>query len=75
MDKVTKFYPKDATDNPDNVLEQAIGEYDSVLIIGYDKDEYLDARASTNLDHSQILWLIEKFKHNMLSGRYRADDE
>ena len=33
---VVKFYPADAAKVADNVLEQAIGVYDEVLIIGYD---------------------------------------
>lgn len=52
--------------NPDNVLEQAKGNYESVVIIGYDKDGYLDGRASTNLTRENILWLVEQFKHRQV---------
>lgn len=31
MGKVTKFYPKGAAKEIDNVLEQAIGEYEEVV--------------------------------------------
>jgi len=69
-DNVIKLYTKDAADNPDNVLERAIGEYDKVFVLGYNKDDYLDARASTNMKQSDLLWLIEQFKHSMISGEY-----
>lgn len=49
--------------NPDNVLEIAKGSYESVIVLGYDKDGYLDGRASTNLTRENILWLLEQFKH------------
>lgn len=40
MGDVLKFYPKDAAMKADNVLEQAIGEYEDVLILGYDRTEF-----------------------------------
>ena len=58
-----------AAENPDNVLEQAKGEYENVVIIGYDSEGRIDARASTNLNRMQILWMIEAFKSNTLMGR------
>ncbi len=71
--KVVKFYPANAAEDPDNVLEQAIGLFNSVLIIGWDKDGNLDASASANLtDGGEMLWLIETFKRNLLSGDYQA---
>ena len=60
--KITKFYPKDAAKNPDAVLEQAIGCYDKVLVLGWDADGNLDARASTNASKKDLLWMIEGFK-------------
>lgn len=71
---IVEFFPANAAENPDNVLKQAMGVYDTVLIIGLDKDGYLDARASTNLKHSQALWFLEKFKWNLLAGLYEEDD-
>lgn len=56
--------------NPDVVLKEAIGEYDSVMILGYKPDGSFDARASLNLNHEKILFLIEYFKHKLLSGDY-----
>lgn len=80
MAEVVKFYPKDAAKDPDAVLEQAIGRFEDVLIIGWDKQGKMDARASLGLkDGGDMLWLIEHFKHNLLNGDYSgfeaADDE
>lgn len=71
-DNVTKFYPKNAAQNPDNVLEQAIGEYEKVFVIGYNKDGDVDSRASMNLTPSEINYLIDIFKHKLLNGDYTA---
>jgi hypothetical protein len=62
-----------AAQDPDKVLEKAIGAYDSVLVIGWDKDGVLDVRASLNLEQKDCLWLIEAFKRKMLSGDYSDD--
>jgi len=67
---VTKFYAADAAKNPDAVLEQAAGAYESVLILGYDKNGVLEVRSSTNLDHAGLNWLIDTFKRKMLNGDY-----
>ena len=71
MTDVVKFYPKDAAKDADNVLEQALGVYDEVVIIGWNKEGNMDARATLGLrDGGDVLWLIEKFKLNLLSGVY-----
>ena len=70
MSNVIKLYPLEVEENPDAVIEQAIGEYESVLIMGYSSDGYLQVRASTNLDQGKLLWMIEAFKLNLLEGDY-----
>jgi len=72
-DNIVKFYGTNAADNPDAVLEQAVGEYGSLIIIGYDKKGRLDARSSTNIKQSDILWIIESFKTNMMNGDYSKE--
>lgn len=70
-DNVERFFPANAADDPDNVLLQAIGEYQDVLIIGWDKDGELDVRSSTYFaDSGNVLWAVEAFKHSLLSGDY-----
>lgn len=71
MTDVVKFYPKDAAKDADNVLEQAIGVYDEVILIGWNKEGNLDARATLGLkDGGDCLWLVEKFKFKLLNGDY-----
>lgn len=71
FDNVEKFYPADAAKDPDNVLEQAIGEYSQVLVIGWDKDGAFDARATLGLkDGADCLWLVEIFKAKLLNGDF-----
>ena len=75
-DNVVKFYAKDAAKVADNVLEQAMGVYDQVLVIGFDKDGELDARATMGLaDGGAVLWLVECFKAKLMNGDYACDDE
>ena len=70
MSNVVKFYPNGSAEKPDNVLEQAIGEYSSVLILGWDKNDDMDCRSSTDLTHEQVLWIITKFQHKLMNGDY-----
>jgi hypothetical protein len=73
--KVVKFYPKDAAKNADAVLEQALGRYDQVLVIGWDKEGLFDARATTGLkDGAECLWLVESFKHKLMSGAFLPEE-
>lgn len=76
MSNVVKMYPANAAESADNVLEQSIGEFDQVLIIGWDKDGFLDARATIGLsDGGDMLWLIEAFKTKLMNGDYMGDEE
>ena len=65
---------KGAAQDPDHVLEEAKGDFDSVLIIGWDKDEVIDIRASLNLDHANCLYLAAMFKKKLLNGDYGDAD-
>lgn len=76
MTDIVKFYPKDAAKDADNVLEQAVGQYSEVLIIGWDKEGNLDVRATLGLtDGAECLWLVEAFKHKLMSGDYMETTE
>lgn len=70
MSEVVRFYPVNAARNPDAVLEQAIGVYDQVFIIGYDKNGELDVRASLNFKMREIFFAMDAFKHKVLNGEY-----
>lgn len=75
MGSITKLYPKNAAENPDNVLEQAIGNYESVFVIGFDKEGVLDARASLNIEAEEVIYMLEKFKYDLISGAYSNDTQ
>lgn len=69
--EVVKFFAADAAKDPDAVLEQAMGNFSDVLVIGWDKDGDLDACATLGLkDGGEILWLLEVFKANLINGDY-----
>lgn len=59
--------------NVDHVLDRAKGEYKSLFIIGWDNDGVMDARAGGDLTQTDLLWLIEKFKHKLMNGDYEPD--
>lgn len=69
-DKILTLHEKKPADNPDHVLEKAKGNYESVLIIGYNEDGELDVRSSLNVSHEKAVWMIETFKHKLVGGEY-----
>lgn len=48
--------------NPDDVLKGAMGEYRSLIILGYDKDDYLSMRASANMRRADVNWVLDRAK-------------
>lgn len=73
MNNVIKFYPADAAKNPDNVLEQSVGVFSKVIVVGADKEDLLEVRASTNFTIGEIIMCLEQFKFNLLSGVYDTE--
>lgn len=67
------LFPNAARD-PDVVLKEAVGIYDEVITLGYDKNGQLEARASLNLDHAEINWILDQFKLRLTRGDYDATD-
>jgi hypothetical protein len=67
MAEIHHLIPADLTDRPSLVLRQALEhECDPVIVLGYDKrgNEYFAASCA---DAHQILWLIERLKHKLLT--------
>ena len=65
---VIKLLP---ADDPDGVLEAAIGEMENVLVLGWDKNGELYASATPYFeDGGNLLWVMEMFKHQLLSGDF-----
>lgn len=76
MSNVEKLYPANAADNPDNVLEQAMGQLQDVLIVGYDRDGDFCARCSSGLvDGGNLLWLIKSLEFKLMNGELVADPD
>ena len=73
MSNVTKFYPKDAAKNPDMVLEQAIGEFKHVIILGVRHDDAIEARLDLGFEDADMLYVMEQFKHDFLSGQFMCE--
>lgn len=59
--------------NPDTILEAAKGVYKDCLILGWDTEDCLNVRATTGLTVSEIIFIIEKFKHKLLAGDYQTE--
>ena len=55
-------------DDPDTVLDQCKGVFESVFVIGYRKDGYLDEHFTQNMSEPDILMMIEQYKHWLLAG-------
>jgi len=69
MTEVIELY---SCNDPDNVLQKSISEFDSVIIIGYLSDDgSLDVRASIG-SKMEINYMIDRVKHKLLSGDYDA---
>ena len=75
MENVTKveFKTGEVSLDANTVLEKAKDNYTSVLVIGWDKDGYLDTRSTNNLDQKDCLYLAQMFTHKLLSGDYAPE--
>ena len=67
---VITFPVKNAAINPDVVLDKAKGEYESLCIVGWNHDGKIDLRASLNLNHVQLNWLLGVIQHKLQNGDY-----
>lgn len=50
---------------PDQILEQAVGKLEGVIVIGFSKDES-EYFASSYADGGTALWLLERCKKKLL---------
>ncbi|MGZ4968052.1 MAG: hypothetical protein ACXV8O_01435 [Methylobacter sp.] len=74
MAEIIQLHPEEPALNPDTVLEKAIGDFDSVVVIGRNKDGSIGARASLNIGQAEIHWMLSVFQHKLLNGDYSAED-
>ena len=76
MSNIIKFGENSTTEpeienTPDMVLDAAIGIYDDVMTIGYNKAGNIEVHTSSGIElQSQLFFLLEQFKHSLLSGEY-----
>ncbi|QDP67520.1 MAG: hypothetical protein Unbinned5350contig1004_27 [Prokaryotic dsDNA virus sp.] len=75
MKNVTKveFKTGEVSLDANTVLDKAKGDYNSVLIVGWDNQGCLDVRSTNNLDQKDCLYLAQMFTHKLLSGDYAPD--
>lgn len=62
---ITPLNPQSALD-PDNILENAKGKFNTVLVLGFDKQDK-ELFVSSTTDAAEILWLIERMKLRLLN--------
>tara|TARA_R110002051_G_scaffold302197_1_gene370515 strand:+ start:310 stop:537 length:228 start_codon:yes stop_codon:yes gene_type:complete len=75
MKNVTKveFKTGEISLDADTVLNKARGNYTSVLVIGWNKQGYLDTRSTNDLDQKECLYLAQMFSNKLLNGDYCPD--
>ena len=64
MAEVIKPHP---SADPNTVLAGAVDVYDSVIVLGWDKNGGFSGRSSLNLEIADVLLLIELFKAAIIS--------
>jgi len=72
MSNVEKLY---TAANPDHVLEQAVGNFESVIILGYGPNGDLSVRTDSSWSYADILWAIEQLKMFMLASAVDYEEE
>jgi hypothetical protein len=75
MSNVIKFTGETLLDlNPDDILEEAKGKLEKVMIIGYTEegDEYF---SSSFADGMTAVWLLERFKNFLVNIVDDEDDD
>lgn len=68
-ENIIKFRPRDYIDKPDNLLDEAKGNYKTLVLIGWNAEDEFDARATVS-DGGELLWLIESFKTKLMNGDF-----
>lgn len=65
---VEKLYHWKSLPSPDALLAQEVGEFSEVLLCGYDGNGELRYCATRGLNVSEIFFLMESVKHDILTG-------
>jgi len=74
-DEPIKLVTNDKLLEPDTVLERAKDVFTHVVVLGWDKSETLDVRASSNLSNEQAIYLMELAKHTILQAAIFMEED
>jgi hypothetical protein len=72
MSNVINLMPTQAT--ADEVLEDCKGDFEHVLVIGWTPEEQLTAKATTSMDLRETIYLLEVFKHAVITAGHEIDE-
>ena len=72
MSNVIHINPPQASAN--DILEICKDQYTDLLVVGWDEDDNLSARASSALDNKELLYIIELFKIALLNANVEGLD-
>jgi len=78
-DNITKLHTRKSAEEPDALLDMAKGDFKAITVIGVNKDDHLEARATTNVSTVELVYFLEQMKLHLMSLSSRAveldDDE
>jgi len=72
MGNVINITPQEAS--CDEILELCKGKYADLLVLGWDEDDNLTARASNSLGNPELLYIVELFKLAILNANVEGLD-
>lgn len=70
MSNIVHMNPPQATAN--EILELCKDQYADPLVLGWDEDDNLTARASSALDNKELLYIVELFKIALLNANVQG---
>ena len=71
MSNVINLVPEKAS--ADEILEDAKSEFKEVLILGWDADALMKAKASSSREVKEIIYMIEVLKQTLINCGYEAE--
>jgi len=70
MSNIVHMNPPQATAN--EILELCKDQYADLLVLGWDEDDNLTARATSALDNKELLYIVELFKIALLNANVQG---
>tara|TARA_B110000858_G_scaffold29433_1_gene31670 strand:+ start:209 stop:433 length:225 start_codon:yes stop_codon:yes gene_type:complete len=70
MSNIVHMNPPQATAN--EILEICKDQYADLLVLGWDEDDNLTARATSALDNKELLYIVELFKIALLNANVQG---